>query len=169
MTVNESFEVFEENLPDILEALKTDLLADLEELSKPIPTGNETYDWVAKSVYDIQVKNVSEDRVRMINQIKMYLDAKQNPTKAFGRITDADIATAKDFPIEDLYSGKLRKVGRSRCGLCPFHSERSPSFYIKDNRFNCFGCSAHGDAIEFYMRQHNATFIQAIRAIMKLK
>jgi DNA primase len=44
--------------------------------------------------------------------------------------------------------------------LCPFHREKTPSFYIIDQKrfFHCFGCGAHGDAIEFVMRVDNIDF-----------
>jgi DNA primase len=50
---------------------------------------------------------------------------------------------------------KLVRRGREHAGLCPFHREKSPSFYvIEEKRFwHCFGCGAHGDAISFVTRR----------------
>ena len=47
---------------------------------------------------------------------------------------------------------KLSKSGRNWRGCCPFHNEKSPSFYVYDDGFHCFGCGAHGDAISFTMQ-----------------
>ncbi len=47
---------------------------------------------------------------------------------------------------------KLARSGRQMKGCCPFHGEKTPSFYVYDDGFHCFGCGAHGDAIGFVMR-----------------
>ena len=46
---------------------------------------------------------------------------------------------------------KLAKAGREFKACCPFHNEKSPSFYVNDEKgfYHCFGCGAHGDAIRF--------------------
>lgn len=50
-------------------------------------------------------------------------------------------------------------------GLCPFHEDRHPSFKVDLDRqtFHCFGCSAHGDVIDFIRNLHNLTFKDALR------
>lgn len=55
---------------------------------------------------------------------------------------------------------KLRKAGRSLVGLCPFHSERTPSFHVYDatNGYHCYGCGANGDAIRFLMETERVDF-----------
>ena len=46
---------------------------------------------------------------------------------------------------------KLKKTGRNLVGLCPFHTEKSPSFNVRADEgfFYCFGCKAAGDVVEF--------------------
>jgi DNA primase len=60
---------------------------------------------------------------------------------------------------------KLSRAGREFKGLCPFHKEKSPSFYVNDDKqfFHCFGCGAHGDVIGFTMRHDNLSFLDAVR------
>ncbi|HEX7929907.1 MAG TPA: CHC2 zinc finger domain-containing protein, partial [Sphingomicrobium sp.] len=45
-------------------------------------------------------------------------------------------------------------------GLCPFHTERSPSFTVTPTRqsYHCFGCGAHGDAVQFLMEMEGMSF-----------
>ena len=51
----------------------------------------------------------------------------------------------------------LKRAGSNLKGLCPFHSEKSPSFtvYPNDNSFYCFGCGAGGDVITFIKKKEN--------------
>jgi len=52
-------------------------------------------------------------------------------------------------------------------GLCPFHSEKSPSFavYTDTSHFYCFGCGAGGDAVSFLMRMERLDYIEAVKAL----
>ncbi len=61
-------------------------------------------------------------------------------------------------------SVKLRRSGSNYSGLCPFHSERSPSFYVREhsNSYHCFGCNASGDVISFVMATRAMNFPDAI-------
>jgi DNA primase len=60
---------------------------------------------------------------------------------------------------------ELKKSGRSYKGLCPFHGEKSPSFYVwsDEKRFKCFGCQVSGDAISFVQRLTGKSFVEAVR------
>lgn len=81
-----------------------------------------------------------------------------------GRLTDEEVVIAKAVPIQTYYAGTLRKSGGRFTGLCPFHVEKSGSFFIyKDNSWWCFGCSQGGDAIEFVMKLHSIDFRQAVK------
>ena len=59
----------------------------------------------------------------------------------------------------------LRRWGRTLSGLCPFHSEKSPSFtvYPDNQSFYCFGCQAGGDVITFIRRLENLDYMEAVR------
>lgn len=59
----------------------------------------------------------------------------------------------------------LKKSGSNHIGLCPFHSEKTPSFTVSDSKqmFHCFGCGAGGDAITFVMRRENLDFVEALK------
>lgn len=63
----------------------------------------------------------------------------------------------------------LRRKGREWTGCCPFHNEKTPSFYVYgDGAFHCFGCGAHGDAIGYTMRARNLSFIDAVKQLLDL-
>lgn len=61
----------------------------------------------------------------------------------------------------------LRRRGRTLSGLCPFHSEKSPSFtvYPENQSFYCFGCGAGGDVISFIRRIENLDYMEAVRLL----
>ncbi len=60
---------------------------------------------------------------------------------------------------------KLVRAGRQWKACCPFHNEKSPSFYIYDDGYHCFGCGAHGDAISFVMQSQGGTFMDAVQML----
>lgn len=178
MTLTESLEIFSDNLTDIKQACienVSDILMNTPHKS----TGLRRYfvEMIAERIGDsvenielelrkITIKEKTEHYLRTIKRI----DAIQNPVKSFNKITEVDIERAREYPIEEMYdNGRLFNGGSGRkCGRCPFHEERTPSFYIHaDNRWSCFGsCSEHGDSIAYYMKLHNVDFIQAVKALM---
>ena len=64
----------------------------------------------------------------------------------------------------------LEKVGSNYRGLCPFHEEKTPSFYVNPDKgfFHCFGCGAGGDVIEFVKKIENISFIEAVQRVAEL-
>ena len=62
---------------------------------------------------------------------------------------------------------RLTRAGREFKGCCPFHKEKTPSFTVNDDKhfYHCFGCGAHGDAVEFVMQQDNLSFIEAVETL----
>ena len=69
--------------------------------------------------------------------------------------------------ITDVISGyvSLKRSGRNSKGLCPFHSEKTPSFtvYPDTASFYCFGCQAGGDVIGFIRRIENLDYVEAVK------
>ncbi|MEG2429902.1 MAG: CHC2 zinc finger domain-containing protein, partial [Oscillospiraceae bacterium] len=69
--------------------------------------------------------------------------------------------------IEDIISSyiSIKHSGRTSKALCPFHSEKTPSFTIYNDTqsFYCFGCGVGGDVINFIMRAENLDYVEAIK------
>ena len=57
---------------------------------------------------------------------------------------------------------RLARSGKQWKGCCPFHGEKTPSFYVYDDGYHCFGCGAHGDAITFVMQSQGLAFMEAV-------
>ena len=68
--------------------------------------------------------------------------------------------------IVDLIGGyvDLKRSGSNYMGLCPFHSEKTPSFSVSPSKgiFKCFGCGVGGDVITFIMKRENLGFREAV-------
>ena len=61
----------------------------------------------------------------------------------------------------------LKKAGRNLTGLCPFHSEKHPSFFIypEQQSWHCFGCNTGGDVFSFVMKKENLDFGEVLRLL----
>lgn len=70
-----------------------------------------------------------------------------------------------DLPAMVGQSVRLARVGKRYRGCCPFHEEKTPSFYLIPDpdrwRFHCWGCGAHGDAIDWLRLTRKLTFKEA--------
>ncbi|KLE35599.1 DNA primase [Aurantiacibacter luteus] len=64
-------------------------------------------------------------------------------------------------------STKLTRAGREWKACCPFHSENTPSFYVNDQKgfYHCFGCQAHGSAIDWMIEQRGLEFMDAVKEL----
>ena len=83
------------------------------------------------------------------------------------KITKEQIDAVKQFhdlvTVVSSYGIVLKKKGKNYVGLCPFHSEKTPSFTVdpKTNRYHCFGCDAGGDQFGFICKQEGIGFKEA--------
>lgn len=61
----------------------------------------------------------------------------------------------------------LKKAGKDYKGLCPFHSEKTPSFHVvpKDQFYHCFGCGQSGSALKFLMDYERLDFVEAVETL----
>lgn len=172
MTLHQALDIFQDNIDEIIIAISSNMVDDMNTLKEKhvftrslvaLPLEIE----IMQDVHKLEVHNLIDDRARTLKSITRYRDAKNSPPSP-SRITDAQIQRAKDHPIEQLYTSKLRKSSGkwAWCGMCELHTDKTASFYIdKKNQYHCFGCHAHGDAIAYYQAIHGATFIQAVRAL----
>ncbi len=63
----------------------------------------------------------------------------------------------------------LRRTGKDYVGLCPFHGEKSPSFYVIPGKqlWHCFGCGESGDIYKFYMKLDGMPFVDAVNLVAR--
>ncbi|MBV9169377.1 MAG: DNA primase, partial [Chloroflexi bacterium] len=65
---------------------------------------------------------------------------------------------------------QLKRVGGSYKGLCPFHTEKTPSFYVRPQTgtYHCFGCGKHGSAFDWLMEREHLEFGEALRQLAQI-
>jgi DNA primase len=66
---------------------------------------------------------------------------------------------------------QLKKAGQNFRGLCPFHSEKTPSFNVHPTKqiYHCFGCGQGGDVFKFVMEMEKCAFPEAIRIVAEMR
>jgi len=101
------------------------------------------------------------NNVNRLDKLLRSQEWKRKPTER-GKISDIDIARAKNFPLENII--KPNDAGFIKC---PFHPEKTPSLkFYKDNRWHCFGsCNGGGDVIDFIMKYENIDFVSAVKKL----
>jgi DNA primase len=81
----------------------------------------------------------------------------------------AEVASAAD--IVEVISAyvELKKAGKDYRGLCPFHGDKDPSFYVSPQKgiFHCFGCATGGSVFNFIMKMESIPFAEAVRLLAK--
>jgi DNA primase len=98
------------------------------------------------------------------------VDAKGRSTHGDGRLEEAFVTRvleASDLLAVIGTRVSLKKAGTQFVGLCPFHTEKSPSFSVSPSRgyYHCFGCGAGGDALSFLMAYDGLPFRDAVESL----
>ncbi len=91
---------------------------------------------------------------------------------ATGFLSDEKVSEIRDrSSILEVVSDyvALKKTGRNHKGLCPFHSEKTPSFMVNEEKqiFHCFGCGEGGDVFTFLMKAGHFSFPEAVEELAK--
>lgn len=126
----------------------------IEAFGDKVPGKNISRLTVLKRFYEYKIEN--EKKVK---------DPTYKPKKISRPL---DIDRAKQYPITDIYQlQSLRRHGNKYMASCPFHSEKTGSFfiYIDTNSYYCFGCGKGGDSIKFYMDLFGCDFKEAVRRL----
>ncbi|ORM39272.1 DNA primase [Francisella endosymbiont of Ornithodoros moubata] len=79
------------------------------------------------------------------------------------------VATANIVDVVSRYVN-LKKTGKNYKGCCPFHNEKTPSFFVNLEKkiYHCFGCQTSGDALTFIKKINNLEFIEAVKNLAEI-
>ena len=114
--------------------------------------------WLRISIMDLWELSMLEKKLKKImfeyRLLKYKGEIKQ------GAINEFMIAKAREYPFELLIEANKRHFA-----ICPFHNEKTPSFYIKKNFGYCFSCGKSCDTIGLLMERDNISFIEAVKQL----
>lgn len=104
------------------------------------------------------------DLKRQLQRLRRYLPQPQSK----GHLNQDRIERAKKYPIVEIaevYIQNIKRCGRAWRSLCPYHDERTPSFYLypDTSTFHCFGYQEHGDVIALTQKLLSVGFIEAAK------
>lgn len=184
-TFTQLMEIFPEATGPARRGLKAEL-KKYKQITKEINQDQENYydNFISKAHFTEQAgmkedsdEKFDELRKQWTGKIKAvmfklsYLDELEgiSVAKTGNGITEADIARAKEVPIETFYTNHLHKHGKLAVGRCPFHNEKTGSFtiYLDQNSFWCYGCQTGGSVIDFIMQQNKCSFLDAVKTLLK--
>lgn len=97
-----------------------------------------------------------------MRRLRGHPDSEEIPVTS--RVSAEQIAAARAYPLPALVGRDLRlmRVGRQQAACCPFHAERTPSFFVWSDHYHCYGCGAHGDPIDYLMATRRIDFPAAV-------
>lgn len=178
---DEIIDTFKDSLKDIIQSKLAEALKRCEELKtvkdnklKVISTKTKAgsidrYFWSSFIFHEFSEYFVIQKWVQYWLNLWYKVSPQSLPlrTADLNPIDEWTIQQARNVAIEKFYEGRLRQSGSRLVGLCPFHKERTPSFFIfPDNHFHCYGCQAHGDAIDFVIKTKGINFTEAVRYLL---
>jgi DNA primase len=108
-----------------------------------------------------------DDRAIRLKELNQFLNFTRQSFS--GKIDQSDIQKAKNTPIQELYSFKISRESRERIQcFCPFHMERTASFFIfkKQNTCHCFSCGFNGDSIDLIRKLKSIDFIESVKSLI---
>lgn len=120
-----------------------------------------------KELKMMEIKKVIEKVEADIKQIDFFRRICQGKQTDF---YERMVSDAKMIPISTIITTKQESRLQNRITyVCPIHNEKTGSFvwYIDQNKFHCFGCQAHGDSIDLYMKLYNVNFQTAVRELAR--
>jgi hypothetical protein len=173
-TLFQLLEIFPESKPYVIRKLKKDTKdknsqrirleeQKLETKGKRF-TAPDDQKWIYLHIIENIDHNIAElDWLIKKNTFTVNaLERQEQTTTHNDKITEQDIARAKEVPISNFL-----KVNRMGFASCPFHKDLHPSLKVyKNNRWYCFSCNSGTDAINFIQKQHNLTFLEAVKFLL---
>lgn len=172
VSLSESVEIFKEDLEPILKDKVKELyprhqhlthLLELKEAALKRKFKKDSWFWVMWERAKF-AEGIATVEIELENVLAAYSKLKATDNNLDW---ESKVESAKQTPIESIVPSKLRKVGKRLVGLCPLHTEKTPSFtvYLANNSYFCFGCSAGGDVINLKMSIENIKFSEAVRRL----
>lgn len=172
------------NIQEVSQAFpdeQTVAIANLTKATKHLNIYDKFYGEIQSSNANMETKYLSitfiellkklDPMTKLRQQLTAYLRMSKTPvtdTSTPNKPLELSLEKAKLFPIEQMFELIKPRTSSTRIQCCcPLHHEKSPSFiiYRRENKFHCFGCGEHGDAIDLYMKLNSSDIQSAIKAL----
>jgi hypothetical protein len=145
-------EYLERRLKEVKKRIEQNYIDFFDGLKRDIPF------WLRQAVLEInRTQELEEERERLEKEI--YFLKFNSEIKKKG-ISELEIERALNFPFKNLIQANQMEMA-----ICPFHPDKRPSFWIKNNWGYCFGCKWHGNTIKFLMDRNKMSFPEAVKAL----
>jgi len=156
-----------EETKDDIEKVKKTIREMLDRVKKKSPKDLYFFETLVEYFLLPQLKEY-ERRLFGLYGFSRYLGPKRKKRRKFIDFKE-QIEMARKVPIAELARSRLdlKPSGRNFVALCPFHEEKTPSFYLytETNSFVCFGCQEKGDVIKFKMLLDGLDFKEAVNEL----
>lgn len=132
---------------------------------------NEFDEWLTEEAIKVFLIPELIECDKQINRLKRLLALAFPENRMFSEYRDfqGKLERAREYPIVELAQNylELKSSGSRFVSLCPFHNEKTPSFFLypETNTFHCFGCQEHGDIIKLTMHLCGIDFKNAVRML----
>lgn len=167
----EAQKLFSEKIKE-WQAIESNILKEIKPiLSKIREIKDEFSQWFWREVLKVLASDRLAEAVNNIQRLKrLILIAEGKKRDKTGDLTK-DLEIARQTQILNIAGSflRLRRSGKNYSALCPFHSEKHPSFYIypETNTFYCFGCQKGGDVIKFVELAFGYSFKEAVNYLKR--
>lgn len=154
----------QQEMPEMIIEIKRNQIKELMERLEMLTKHFEQLEWKGVQSWYIQMSreiHKPELLIKKIKKLNTDIYFIENRAKIIeGQINEQDIVRAKEYPMENLI-----QVDKRGFGPCPFHQEKTASFYIKQNFGYCFGCGKSVDTIQLIMDTKGINFIEAVKLL----
>jgi hypothetical protein len=151
-----------------IEVLEKRIVEKHKEISKKIREENLklVYTSLIEHTFGVELKKCKKSADWYRRALLLY-----SPNKQKTGIDENDVEEACLVPLETIIPGEAHHHEGKLFYCCVFHEEKTPSMFIdtKDNHYHCFGCGAHGNAINMIMKIEKLDFIHAVKYLTGIK
>lgn len=126
--------------------------------------------WFGREIVKMEFASKLRKYDQELLKFKKYANLLNPPNQYISNFQEK-LDISKGYPIHEVASRsiELRQYGNKYVGICPFHNEKTPSFYLytESNTYHCFGCGKHGDVINLTMELNGVDFKNAVELLQK--
>jgi hypothetical protein len=168
-------EAADEIIPRNIKILEEESAESLRELRSELANIKTIQDPFSRWFWDEVFRKITmpnslffrnQQKITHLKRLMLWASGKNNKKNKHFQNFQINLENARNYPIYEIVSQyiDLKPIGDKFVGLCPFHNEKTPSFYIypETNTFHCFGCQEHGDVIKLTMALSGVDFKNAV-------